>query len=148
MTHNMSRRGGVIREKEIVMDKGFMNKLKAAKNEIAMSAMMTAASVGSIPVYAAESSTADANGNMSIPTVNIDSMNGNFNVMVGKALGLVFVFSKVAGAFFFIWGAYMLFNSMKSEEAESKGRAIMTLIAGAGLMSLQYICSLVGITAA
>lgn len=144
MSQTTGRRGGESREKEIDMNTSIFQKAVKAKDKIVGTAMMTAAAYSTSPVFAADPGT--TSGSMNVPTVNIDSVGSDPTALVGKALGLVFVFSKWIGAFLMIWGAFMLFNAMKNDEAESKSRAIMTLAAGAGLVALQTIMAAVGVT--
>lgn len=117
------------------MNTSIFSKAKEKKDRIMAVAMTTAAAASTMPVYA----------DLNVPTVDIGTVGNDPEVLVGKALGLVFVFSKWIGAFLMIWGAFMLFNSMKNDEAESKSRAIMTLAAGAGLIALEGIMGAVGI---
>jgi len=83
----------------------------------------------------------------SINSVNI-SENANADQLVGMLGGIVLQIAKYGGIVLMLWGAVMFGFAVKSDEPESKQKALMTAIAGFILFSLRWLLTQAGIVTA
>lgn len=106
------------------------NLLKNAKTFITSSMVgATLLMNGSVPAYAA-----------SMPVIQVDGMNNVASTLQNfvKYLGLFFV---AAGVVTFAYGAYKLFQSIKSQDSESRSTAILEIASGLGAIAVGAGCS-------
>lgn len=99
--------------------KSFVN-VKAEKLEKSLAPMVVAATaVGVIPTVAAAGNAADA--------------------AITKIIDIVFQIFKYIGIVLALWGAGSLILAFKNEDADSKTRAIMSLVVGISLVALEAL---------
>lgn len=100
---------------------------KFAKKIIATSGILSSAVIGVIPAYAASS--------------------GNAKTLAGDAVGTVVTVMQYVGALLGVWALAQLFLAFKNEDADSKSRAMMTLMASILLVCIKPIASAIARTA-
>lgn len=87
------------------------------------------------PIYAME---------MEIDPITVKE-DADANSLFSSLLGLLIFLFKWIGIFLFIWGIGMLGMAIKSDEPESKQKAIMCMVAGIFLFGLKFFLQAVGI---
>jgi len=63
----------------------------------------------------------------------------SLNSMFGRIVALVMTLAFYVGIGLAVWGAVMFALAIKNEEADSKQRALMCLVAGVGLIAIRSI---------
>ena len=79
-----------------------------------------------------------------VPTVYATATEGTENTMnqvMGNVLNVVFTVFKYIGVVLALWGAGALIMAFKNEDADSKSRAIMSLVVGVALVALKSLFS-------
>ena len=125
-----------------------MNIRKVTSNAIhkvdkaAMTAMTTVMAMAyNAPVYASKSATGSGT-EVSGVTVTAGTDAGT---VVSNVLGIILLYAQYIGAALLIWGLVMFAMSVKSDEPESKQKALATAIAGIIAMTLRSILKGAGI---
>lgn len=118
-----------------------MNIRKVTSNAIhkvdkaAMTAMTTVMAIAyNAPVRAA--GTEDAGTEVSAVTIKEGA---NAGTVVSNVLGIILLYAQYIGAALLIWGLVMFAMAVKSDEPESKQKALATAIAGIIAMTLRSI---------
>lgn len=96
-----------------------MADFKFAKKIMATSGILLSAVIGVIPAYAAS----------------------NAKTLAGNAVGTVVTVMQYVGALLGVWALAQLFLAFKNEDADSKSRAMMTLMAAILLVCIKPIAS-------
>ena len=122
-----------------------MNIMKFTSNAIhradkaAMTAMTAAMSMAyNAPVHAAKGSGTEVSA-VSV-TAGTDA-----GTVVSNVLGIILLYAQYIGAALLIWGLVMFAMAVKSDEPESKQKALATAIAGIIAMTLRSILKGAGI---
>ena len=125
-----------------------MNIMKVTSNTIhkvdkaAMTAMTAVMAMAyNAPVYASKSATGSGT-EVSGVTVTAGTDAGT---VVSNVLGIILLYAQYIGAALLIWGLVMFAMSVKSDEPESKRKALATAIAGIIAMTLRSILKGAGI---
>ena len=125
-----------------------MNIMKVTSNTIhkvdkaAMTAMTAVMAMAyNAPVYASKSATGSGT-EVSGVTVTAGTDAGT---VVSNVLGIILLYAQYIGAALLIWGLVMFAMAVKSDEPESKQKALATAIAGIMAMTLRSILKGAGI---
>lgn len=105
------------------------NLLKKAKSFITSSMVGATLMLGATPVYAS-----------GMPVIEVEGMDNVATTLQNfvKYLGLFFI---AAGVGTFAFGAYKLFQSIKSQDSESRSTAILEIAAGLGAIAVGAGCA-------
>ena len=76
-------------------------------------------------------------------TVKTDGI--DMNATLGNVIGFVCTMMLYRGALLGAWAVAQLFLAFKNEDADSKSKAMMTLVAAVGLMSVKFVLQLIGL---
>ena len=124
-----------------------MNIMKVTSNTIhkvdkaAMTAMTAVMAMAyNAPVYASKSATGSGTEVSGVTVTGTDA-----GTVVSNVLGIILLYAQYIGAALLIWGLVMFAMSVKSDEPESKQKALATAIAGIIAMTLRSILKGAGI---
>lgn len=76
-------------------------------------------------------------------TVRTDGI--DMNATLGNVIGFVCTMMLYIGALLGAWAVAQLFLAFKNEDADSKSKAMMTLVAAVGLMSVKFVLQMIGL---
>ena len=95
------------------------------------------------PLYA--EGEAGANGGWgSKVSINGNFVNTSIKSIMGSVIGVIITVAQYLGLLLAIWGLVMFGLAMKNEDAESKNKALMAVIAGVVLISIKFVLQAVG----
>ncbi len=104
-------------------------------------AIATTMGVGAMVVSAVSKASCDLSG--SIPTVNLPGSDVDPDTIFSKVLGVIMLVARYVGIGLLIWGLVMFAFSVKNDDAESKQKAISTMVAGVVAIAINAIYSII-----
>jgi hypothetical protein len=76
-------------------------------------------------------------------TIN-DKSDASLGDVMGSVVGFMLDALRSVGVAFLAWGIFQFFNALKDENADSKSKAIMVIVAGVGMCLVKSVLKILG----